>query len=220
MEVTKVLVVDDNREICSLIKKFGERSFNYSITVAHTINEAIDELKKNSYQIITLDIEFEDESGLERIVDIKRYFGGPIIFLSCIDTIESIVEGLKKGADDYITKPFDLDELFLRINRSLVRAGSYRILEVENYKIDEIKNIVTQNDIQLDLSDIATRILIMLLKNKDTVLTREKIFKAIWETDYTYSTRVIDTHISHIRKETEDGRIRSIRGKGYCFETK
>lgn len=219
MEVTKVLVVDDNNEICILIKKFGEKSFNYRFDIANSVDQAIELIKENSYQLITLDIELGDESGLDRIIDIKKYFGGPIIFLSCIDNIDAVVDGLKKGADDYVTKPFDFDELFLRINRSLVRAGSYRIIEVADYKIDEIKYIVEKNGVELNLSEIATKILILLLKNKNTILTREKIFKAIWETDYTYSTRVIDTHISYIRKETEDGRIRSIRGKGYCFES-
>lgn len=165
-----------------------------------------------------MDIELEHENGLDKINEIKQYFDGPIIFVSCINETEKIVEGFNKGADDYITKPFDLNELYLRIERSITRDKTYRLINIDCYKIDEVKKIVYMNEEQLDLSEIASQILIFLLKNKGQVVTREQIFKEVWEAEYDFSTRVIDTHISYIRRVTNDVRIKSIRSKGYKFE--
>lgn len=215
----KILVIDDNVKICDLIKKFGEKQYNYDIDVVYSINEALECLRTDFYSLITLDIELKGESGLERIDDIQREFQGPILFVSCVSDIDTIIQGFNHGADDYITKPFDLDELFLRVKRSVDRVNNTRYTDVENYTIDEIKERVVMDGHKLELSEIAFKILIYLLKNSGQVVTREDIFKNVWAADYTYSTRVIDTHISYIRKETNDIRIKSVRSKGYIFES-
>ncbi|WOO88013.1 response regulator transcription factor [Mollicutes bacterium LVI A0039] len=219
MVKNKILTIDDNIKISKLIKQYGEKKYNYHVDTARTIDEAFSKLKSNQYDLITLDIELQEDNGLERISDVKEIFEGPIIFVSCNTEVETIVEGLEKGADDYITKPFDLDELCLRIQRSLERVTTYQNLVVEEYVIDEIKNKIWLNDRELKLSQIATRIFILLLKEKNNVISREEIFTKVWNQNYSYSTRVIDTHISYIRKETNDVRIRSIRAKGYTFTT-
>lgn len=215
---SKILVIDDNLKMCKLIKMFGEKQYDYQIDYALNIKDAISLLEENIYSVVTLDIELENDSGLQQIGKLRDLFSGPILFVSCVCDIETIIEGFNKGADDYITKPFDLNELFLRINRSLIRSQTYPLKQVEDYKIDSIKNEVYLDGHKLNLSEIATKILIILLENKNHSVAREEIFKAVWGSDYTYSTRVIDTHISYIRKETNDIRIRSIRGKGYSFE--
>lgn len=219
MEKERLLVIDDNEKICSLIKKFGESQFEYKIDVAHNVSEALNLIKLNNYVLITLDIELEEENGLEKIGDIKAVFNGPILFVSCLADTANIIEGFNKGADDYITKPFDIDELFIRIKRSIDRSTSYDLIKVADYKIDEFKIQVYKEDKLLDLSENATKILIILLKNKNETITREEIFANVWHSQYKFSSRVIDTHMSYIRKETNDIRIRSVRSKGYIFET-
>lgn len=219
MENSRILVIDDNLKMCKLIKMFGESQFSYTVDYALTIEDAIALIEKYEYNVITLDIELENENGLVKITELRDFFSGPILFVSCVCDIETIIEGFNKGADDYITKPFDLNELYLRIERSIIRSSSYLIKHILNYKVDTIKNKVYLNDQELDLSEIATKILILLLENKDSLLTREQIFQEVWDSSYTYSTRVIDTHISFIRKETNDIRIKSVRGKGYRFES-
>ncbi len=214
-----ILVIDDNNKMCNLIKAYGEKKYQYNIDTVNTISDAIKLIKKNDYKLITLDIELENENGLIEITTLKRYFVGPILFVSCVSDTENIISGFNKGADDYVTKPFNMDELFLRIARSIERSGTYIKLKIENYTIDEYKNEVFLDERLLSLSEIATKVLICILKNKNKVVTREQIFAEVWEGNYTYSTRVIDTHISYIRKETNDVRIRSIRSRGYTFET-
>lgn len=216
----KILVIDDNETICSQIKTYGEKRYEYIIDTAYSLKQAYEYLRNNTYHLITLDIELEDENGLDSIYELKEKFAGPIIFVSCLSDIDTIIEGLKRGGDDYITKPFDLEELFLRVTRSLSRANITHQLEVDNYKFDEIQNIVWLNDRKLKLTDVSIKILILLLKEKGNILSREHIYKTIWGHDFTYTLRVIDTHISFIRKETNDIRIRSIRSKGYVYSEK
>lgn len=218
MKKDSILVIDDNHKICSLIKKYGEKKFGYDIEVAYTIDSAIEELKSNIYDLITLDIELENENGLEAIEEIKKYFTGPVLFVSCLDDIKSILSGFDKGADDYITKPFNIDELFYRIKRSIERTKKTSLLTIENYKIDNIKNEVYMDDRKLELNEYSAKILIFLLQNKGEPQSRNDIFNSVWESNYTFSTRVIDTYISLIRKETNDPRIRSVRNTGYVFE--
>lgn len=219
MKDYRILLVDDNQQLCDLIRKFGERTYGYTIEAVQTFDDALNKLRNQTFHLVTLDIELDDDNGLERVGEINTIFNGPIIFVSCIDEIETVVEGLQSGADDYITKPFDLDELFLRIKRSLTRSDITNTLDIENYRIDQLKNTAKMDGNALKLSPIATKILILLLLNKNKIVTREQIFEEIWEQDYAYSTRVIDTYMSHIRKETNDCRFRSIRSKGYTFDT-
>lgn len=216
---SRILVIDDNNKMCNLIKAFGEQKYGYQIDTANTICQAIELITTNDYKLITLDIELENENGLDEIGTLRQYFEAPILFVSCVSETESIIKGFNSGADDYIVKPFNMDELFLRIARSIERADTYLMLKIENYTIDEYKNEVYLEGRKLELSEVATKVLILLLKNKNTVVTREEIFTEVWEASYTYSTRVIDTHISYIRKETNDIRIRSVRSRGYIFET-
>ncbi len=218
MRKKKILVVDDNPKICALIKTFGERKFDYGIDSAYSIRDALRLLKEEKYELITLDITLKDEDGLQEIDKVKEHFSGPVLFVTGIDDVNSIVEGFNKGADDYITKPFDLTELFVRIKRSIARSNDYETLKVENYQVDKRKSEVYMDGKRLLISEYPAKILIHLLENQGNPVTREEMFKNVWGGDYTFSTRVIDTYISQIRKETNDPRIRSVRKKGYVFE--
>lgn len=218
MDRYRVLVIDDNYKICNLIRKFGEQKFKYKIDTVHNINDALSRIINNYYDLITLDINLKYEDGLVEIERIRSVFDGPIIFVSGINKIDTILEGFKKGADDYVTKPFDLNELFVRINRSIERSKHYRIIKIGNYTINEYECTVSKDNQVLNLSKIATKILMLLLLNENEILSRQTIFEEVWAADYSFSTRVIDTHISYIRKEINDSRLRSIRMQGYMFE--
>ncbi|WOO86814.1 response regulator transcription factor [Mollicutes bacterium LVI A0039] len=219
MGKSKILVIDDSKKICMLIQEYGEAKYGYEVDTVGSIDAAIEKMKSTVYHLITLDIELEDENGLESVDRIKSNFSGPIIFVSCINSIETIIAGLQAGGDDYITKPFDLEELYLRINRSLSRRNISNKIEIENYEIDEIRNVIWLDGRELKLSDVAKKILTLLLKEKDTIIAREDIYTKVWGNDFTYNYRLIDTHISLIRKETGDARLCAKRSKGYVFDT-
>lgn len=217
MSEYNILVIDDNFNAAESVRKYGEKTRGYTIKCAETLKSGVEQLKNERFDLVTLDIEMGNENGLYEMGKIKSIYGGPIIFVSCLSDAKTISSGFKKGADDYICKPFDLEELFLRIERSIRRSGNYRELEISDYQIDEYNNKVYYNGTELVLTDLAVKLLIFLLKNKNKVQSRKKIFEEVWSSDYSFSTRVIDTHISFIRKATKDKRIKSIRGKGYAF---
>lgn len=217
MEKYSILVIDDNYNALKVVKEYGEKTRGYDIKGASSLGEAAGLLTDQHFDLVTLDIELENENGLDDIKKIKSVYGGPIIFVSCLSDQDTISRGFNSGADDYICKPFNLEELFLRIERSILRFGQYRKILIAEYHIDEFRNEIYYCNKQLDLTDLSVKVLTLLLKNKNIILTRERIFKEVWGANYDFSTRVVDTHISSIRKITNDGRIKSIRGKGYVF---
>lgn len=107
----------------------------------------------------------------------------------------------------------------MRVSRSLSRHNIENKIEIDRYKIDDIRNRVWLEDRELKLSEVATKILILLLKEKNNIIPREKIYQTVWDSDFTLNYRIVDTHISFIRKETGDARICAKRSKGYVFET-
>lgn len=213
-------MIDDDRSICELIADYGQKYTRYEIDCAVNSQMALEKIKVYNYDLILLDIELKNESGLDIITSIKERFLGPILYVSCHGDRNTVISGLKLGADDYIVKPFDFEELFLRIDRSLERSGVLKLVEIENYTINTVNNEVTKDGKKLDLGDVAAEILILILRNKNQVVSREMISNSVWGVAYEYNTRVIDTHLSVIRKETMDGRIRTKRGVGYIFEVK
>lgn len=213
----KILIIDDNANSNSVVKEFGELTRGYDIDTTTSIKKALKHLNKFRYDAVILDIELNGENGLEEMDSIKSLYGGPILFVSGLTDTSTVVEGLSKGADDYITKPYDLNELFLRIDRSIHRNGNYRIMEISDYRFDELMLYVEKDGKELKLPPISIKLLIYLLKNKNEVLDRNKIFEEVWGSNYNFSSRVVDSNISHIRSETKDKRIKSIRSQGYMF---
>lgn len=217
MHKYRILTIDDDPKNNDLIRNYGMKTREHTIDSAINISDGIELIRINHYDLLTLDIELKGENGLKSISKIKEVYGGPIIFVSAMSDAENILQGFEEGADDFLKKPFNPEELFLRIERSIQRHGTYRLVSVSNYQIDEINEKVLKDDIDLELKPLTAKLFILLLKNKNKVLTREEIFQKVWDGDYTFSTRVIDTHISILRHHTEDIRIKSIRGKGYAF---
>lgn len=218
MTTTRIMIIEDNVKICNMVKTYGERKFGYTIDYAHTISSARALLEKNKYDLITLDINLNDENGLKEIDNIKKDFSGPILIVSGIDDTDLIVEGFNKGADDYIIKPFLLPELFARIKRSITRANEYQLLTIDCYVVDKVRNEVFKDGQKLKIKGNTVKVFIVLLENKGKLVSREDIFKEIWVGNYSYSSRVIDTYVSQIRKVAEERRIRGVRGEGYIFD--
>ncbi len=215
-----VLAIDDDAKANSVLKEYAKLTRECTIDCATSIHEAIKKIKTKRYDLITLDIELKGENGLEELSQIKSVYGGPIIFVSCLSDRITVANSFNSGADDYISKPYDFEELFLRIERSIQRHGKYRQIIIDEYRIDELKETVYYKDKLLELNALSQKILILLLKNANSILPRKYIFDEVWGSDYTYSSRVVDTHISSIRKATCDYRFKSVRGCGYTYRSK
>lgn len=148
-------------------------------------------------------------------------YGNPIIVMLTAKTeIEDVIKGLKTGADDYIRKPFDPRELILRINNLLKREKN--IYEYGEIKVDSIKYMVTENDIEVSLSKKEYDMLVYLIENKGIVLTREKILNRVWKENYYSGDRTVDVYIGKIREKlkTISPYIKTVKGVGYKLDEK
>lgn len=217
MQNTKILIVDDNVKYCRMTKKYLELKSNIVCDIANNKGEALECVQSNLYQAIILDIELEDCNGLELINDLKLVHKGVIIFVSGRTDLISKLTALKSGAIDYVTKPYHLEELLLRLQVHIEKESDSKYIYIDEYKIDEINNKIYRDERLLDLQSKAYKILRYLLVNKGRVISREELYDTLWNGKYKYSSRVVDTHISLARNEANDCKIRSVRGKGYLY---
>lgn len=214
----KILIVDDNEKMCNVLKKYLEKSGEYLCDVAQTGEQVIKLITTTRYKLITLDIEMGEENGLDLIDEINNFYQVPIIYISCRRDINSKIIGLKKGAIDFITKPFDLEEIYLRITNLTNRIDKLDNMFVDDYEVDLTRRIIYKNGKRLMIEKVPAEILIVLLSNPNTALSRETVSDYVWADKKKCDSRAIDKNISIVRRVTRDHKIKTVRGVGYIYE--
>ena len=201
----EILVVEDDANINDLLKEALERE-GYRCTQAFSGTEAKLLLEKNYYSVILLDLMLPGISGEEVLQEIRRRGNEPVIILTAKDTIDDKVEFLRNGADDYVTKPFDIKEVVARVAVQLGEWKRRTFCEEELFyhglKLDQEHFCVMVD--RAELSKITKQefaILELLLKHPKKVFSKEEIFEYAWEESYMGETKTLDVHISHIRKK-------------------
>ncbi|WXR62457.1 response regulator transcription factor [Peptostreptococcaceae bacterium AGR-M142] len=214
----KILVVEDDFAISDLIK-LNLNMVGYLTNQAYDGLEALDLIKENSYDLIVLDIMLPKLDGYEVLSRIKE-INIPVIFLTAKDSIHDRVYGLKIGADDYITKPFEAIELIARIEAVLRRyKNQEEIFEFKNIKIYEDKKLVTKDEELISMTSKEFDLLLLLFKNRDIALSRDKIIEKIWGFKNLQESRVVDIHIQKLRKKLNlYNEIKTIYKIGYRLE--
>lgn len=206
-----ILVVDDDKEIVKAIEIYLERK-DYLILKAYDGEEALRQVKNNEVNLIILDIMMPNKDGIETLKEIRKSKNIPVILLSAKSEDIDKIHGLNVGADDYVTKPFNPEELIARVN-ALIRR--YTNFEIENKK--EEKNVIKNSGLIIndDLKEVSVdgkkikltpteyNILKFLTKNKGKVYSIEEIYQNVWKDDYFASDNVIAVHIRHIREKIE-----------------
>ncbi len=180
-------------------------------------------LEKNYYSVILLDLMLPGIPGEEVLKEIRRRGNEPVIILTAKDTIDDKVEFLRNGADDYVTKPFDIKEIVARVEVQLRRRGELLCEEELSYhglKLDKEHFCVMVDGAELSkITKQEFAILELLLKHPKKVFSKEEIFEYAWEDSYIGETKTLDVHISHIRKKikevTEKEYIETVWGIGY-----
>lgn len=218
----EILVVEDDANINDLLKEALGRE-GYRCTQAFSGTEAKLLLEKNYYSVILLDLMLPGIPGEEVLKEIRRRGNEPVIILTAKDTIDDKVEFLRNGADDYVTKPFDIKEIIARVEVQLRRRGELLCEEELSYhglKLDKEHFCVMVDDIELSkITKQEFAILELLLKHPKKVFSKEEIFEYAWEDSYMGETKTLDVHISHIRKKikevTEKEYIETVWGIGY-----
>ena len=215
-----ILVVDDDKGIRSLVKKYLNEN-QYLVNTASTAEDALEKIKIIKFDIIILDIMMPGKSGLEFIKDNKEDLDTPVILLTAKGQAFERVEGLETGADDYLSKPFEPKELLLRIKNILNRTKKIeqkRVIEFENIKIDLNKQIILKKDTEYKINNTEKIILEKMINNPGKTFQRMEIGKLI-DLD---KERSIDVIITRLRKKIEiDPKnpkfLQTIRGSGYVL---
>lgn len=215
----RVLVVEDNPRIAGFLRKgLGEEG--YTVTVAGDGDEAYDRGRKEEFDAAIVDVMLPGRSGIELVRSLREDGATlPVILLTARDRTEEKVEGLDAGADDYLTKPFDFNELVARLRALLRRSGgsaapTIRAGEVE---MDPVTREVTREGEPVQLTPKEFALLEYLLRNQGRPLSRSTIMEHVWGIRFDPGTNVVDVFINSLRKKVDPGRtlIHTVRGIGY-----
>ena len=217
----KILVVEDERDLNRIITKHLKKN-NYSVDSCFDGQEALDFISYSEYDLIIIDIMMPNVDGYEFIDKLRANKNNtPVIMLTAKDTLEDKIVGLDSGADDYIVKPFEFDELLARI-RVLMRRNyglATNIIQIEEVTLDLAKKQVTKSGEIIDLTGKEYEVLEYLMKNKGSILSRDQILNHVWDYEYEGASNIVDVIIKNIRKKLDRGEGNTIiytkRGLGY-----
>lgn len=221
--MTHVLLVDDDTSIVSNLRTFLNQE-GFQVTSANNHKETIDLLDSGQYHfdLALLDVSLPDGSGFSLCSAIKANSDIPVIFLTASDDEYSVVAGLDLGADDYIPKPFRPRELISRMNSVLRRyhRGS-QPLEYHELRADTVRGLVYKNNVELTLSALEYRLLLLFLSNQGIVLTRSRLLDELWDMAGEFvNDNTLTVYIKRLREKIEADPahpeyIKTIRGLGY-----
>ena len=207
--MNKVLIIDDDKELCALIKR-SVLSEDIEADFCNTGKEGLQKLKEREYQLVILDVMMPGMDGFETLEEIRKESSLPILMFTSKNDSASKVRGLRAGADDYLTKPFDMDELIARIV-SLIRRytrfnqqdGISQQLEFDGLKIDiENRSVTTENG-TFELPPKEFDLLLYCAKNQGKILTKQQIYEEVWREEYFYDDSNIMAFIRKLRKKIE-----------------
>ena len=228
--MNKVLIIDDDKELCALMKKCIEQENLSAVTVYNGIEgvRLIDE-NKDSYSLIILDVMLPDIDGFQILQKIRDTSNIPVLMLTAKSNEEDKVFGLRLGADDYLTKPFSINELMARVNSLIRRYTTLNPFTVDidsislkDMVIDKLNRTVSVKDIPVSLTGKEFDLLLFLASNKGRVFTKKQIYSQVWEEEYAFDDSNIMSFISKLRKKIEPDPdhpfyILTVRGVGYRF---
>lgn len=216
--MNSVLIVEDEREISNFIKKELELQ-GYICQVASNGKIGADLIENNNYDLILLDINLPIINGHELLEYIKQISQTPVIFVTSQASTLDKIRGLKEGADDYVTKPFEMGELIARIEAVLRRYNRGReIQKIDNIEVDIEGRCVIREGKKSSLTPKEFDLLILLIQNKNFALYKEIIYEQVWGEDLEFGTRTIDLHIQRLRKKLGwEEKIKTIYKVGYML---
>jgi two-component system, OmpR family, response regulator MtrA len=221
----RVLLVEDDpsiREIAAL----GLKQAGFRPTTASNGREALLQFRQRPFDLVLLDVMLPELDGYEVCREIRRESRVPIVMLSAKGDTVDVVVGLELGADDYVTKPFDMAELVARVRAALRRsaeAPAEPVISVGSLEIDPAAFRVRRNGQDVSLTATEFRLLVELARRPGQVFTRELLLERVWNYDYLGDSRLVDVAVQRLRAKVEDDPrnprlIQTVRGVGYRFE--
>jgi len=219
----RVLVVEDEAKVARFLKQALEEE-GHEVDAAGDGVEAGHLAHINQYDLILLDVQLPRMNGLQLAAELRRAgFQSPILMLTSRDSTQDVVRGLNAGADDYLTKPFALEELLARVNALTRRqlGPTTGTLRYQDLEMDRLRRTVKRGGKPVDLAPREFRLLEFFLLNPERVVGRTTLLEKVWDMAFDPETNVVDAHISNLRRKLEDGNrprlIQTVRGAGYAL---
>jgi DNA-binding response OmpR family regulator len=217
----KVLIVEDQERLAQLLKQ-GLTERSYTVAWARSCAAARDALCETSYDLIILDLGLPDGDGLDLLREWRKSgFKEPVLILSARDAVQDRVKGLDLGADDYLSKPFSLEELLARVRSQLRRQSDVKetVLEHGVLRLDLVKQAARLNGQPIDLTRREFALLEIFMQNPGRILTRTLISEKIWASHFDVDTNLLDVYMSRLRtkleKPADKPLFKTVRGVGY-----
>lgn len=227
--MNNILVIDDDKELCSIIKKYMDR-VGYATHFSHTGANGLNRVEENSYQLVVLDIMLPEIDGFSVLSEIRKMSTVPVLMLTAKNEEADKIRGLRSGADDYLTKPFSMDELMARVESLIRRYTKFNnsdILQPQSIMLngmftDGEKRLVIIDGKQIELTGKEFDLLYFLASHKGQVFTKRQIYTRVWDDEYAFDDSNIMSFISKLRKKIEPDAdnpfyIQTVRGVGYRF---
>jgi len=219
-----VLVVEDDpsiREVATL----GLEQAGFQVTASGDGREGLIQFRQGAFDLVLLDVMLPSLDGFEVLREIRSESNTPVVMLTARSELTDVVVGLELGADDYVTKPFELPELVARIKAVLRRSSAEpgdAVIHADGLEIDPAGFTVRRGDEELELTATEFKLLLELAKRPRQVFTRELLLELVWNYDYLGDSRLVDAAIQRLRAKVEDDPkepklIRTVRGVGYRF---
>ncbi len=200
----RILIVEDDLEINGLLAEFLKDN-GYEVFCQYDGLHVLDCLQENKIDLLLLDIMIPYRSGDIVLSDLRRHFTIPVIIISAKETTQNKIDLLRLGADDYITKPFDMEEVLARIESNLRRvkfqSGTQEILQYEDLILDYEKNVASVQGMELSLTAKEFAILELLMKYPDKIFSKSNLFQSVWGTEYINEDNTLNVHISNLRNK-------------------
>ena len=208
--MNKILIIDDDRELCALIKR-SVQAENIEADFCNTGKEGLQKLREQEYQLVVLDVMMPGMDGFETLEEIRKEYSLPILMFTSKNDSISKVRGLRAGADDYLTKPFSVDELLARLRVALRRVrydGDRLGEEASTYengdmRIDYSAGCVYISDVEIHLTPIEYKLLCLLAKNTGKVLTHNYILKEVWGSPTASDVSSLRVYMATLRRKLE-----------------
>ena len=219
----RILVVEDDRKVAGFIE-MGLKEEGYVVDVAPDGDEATMLAHVYDYDVILLDIVLPKKNGFQIAAELRREGRStPILMLTSRDATEDVVRGLDAGADDYLSKPFQFEELLARI-RALYRRGGAERLEVLSYApiaLDRLRHIATVDNRPLDLTPKEFQLLEYFLLHPEEVVRRTTLLEKVWDMHFDPESNVVDVHVGNLRRKLKDAAgeqlLATVRGVGFSL---
>ncbi len=218
----RILVVEDEEKVARFIQR-GLEAEKFQVRVAQDGKKGEQEARSGSFDLVILDVLLPGKNGFEILHSLRQEkVDIPILMLTARSATEDIVQGLDRGADDYLTKPFSFEELLARI-RSLLRRNKQAstVLSVADLNLDTVSHKATRDQTSIGLTSREYALLEFLMRNPSTLFSRSQLVKEVWGYNFDTGTNIIDVYINHLRKKIDSGLsvklLHTIRGKGYTL---